>query len=375
MPCGIYIHFPFCKSKCPYCAFTSSCGLSEAIPRYAAAAANELSRRLDSTYSKIPDTVYIGGGTPSTVSPEYMAIILEPLDLSSVSEFTVEANPESLTDSWLVCMRRLGVDRLSLGVQSLDNLILANLGRIHTAQDAVTAYTMARKAGFKSLSVDIMFGVPGQTIESWKTTLEGITALEPDHVSAYSLSVEEDTGYFSLARKGSLDIPSDDDTAAMYGILVETMRKAGLERYEISNFAHPGFECRHNQSYWDFTPYLGIGASSHSFDGTIRSWNQADTLRYMEFVESGINTIEGFETIDSATRLMETVMLSLRTQIGLELNTIDFIEEDALSSLVRRAEELASQGLLTIDKNKRVELTDKGAILADEVIGELIYVL
>ena len=288
MSYSLYIHLPFCKKKCPYCSFTSITGAEKVMEQYADAVALEIKRRKREVYGGIPATIYIGGGTPSLVSSGYIKNIVREFTHDIIGkngtfhEFTVEANPESIKERWLDGVLGAGANRISIGIQSLDNGILSRLGRIHDVKQAVLSVSDSRRAGFENISVDLMFGVPGQTIEIWKRTVEGVLALKPEHISAYSLNVEEDTEYYWMMQNEGLFIPEPAETADMYILMCEMFEKEGLLRYEISNFARAGCECSHNQSYWNFSHYLGVGASAHSFYGNIRSWNENDPLQYMK---------------------------------------------------------------------------------------------
>ncbi|MCD6308922.1 MAG: radical SAM family heme chaperone HemW, partial [Candidatus Latescibacteria bacterium] len=329
MSWGLYIHIPFCIQKCPYCGFVSVTGADDLMEAYVTALVTELNNRTGGVFPGEPATVYVGGGTPSLLPVPLFRTLFESLPRDSMVECTVEANPDSLFSGdavhkyWLDEARDAGVNRISIGVQSLDDVILSTLGRIHTSRQAEDAVRRARAAGFENLSIDLMFGVPGQTMCAWRDTLERCIDMRPDHVSAYSLGIEEDTPYFERMSKGGLSLPDPEETADMYETAVEILGDAGLSPYEISNFARPGGECLHNSAYWDFSPYMGIGASAHSFDGSMRSWNITNPAGYIRAVEAGETPCEGFEMLDGKTRAEETIMLSLRTKRGLDLAELD----------------------------------------------------
>lgn len=366
---GLYIHLPFCRVRCPYCAFCSTANRDDLIPAYIEAAASEFNRANTDVFEGSPATIYIGGGTPSIVPARLIARILKGIDCENVSEFTVEANPESADPSWLTDMRHLGANRLSIGVQSLDDIILKRLGRIHDVAQACTVVKQAREVGFDNLSVDLMFGVPGQTFEIWKDTLAQAVALGPDHLSCYSLNVEEDTEYFIRFQGGRLTIPSSGETSDMYLFLCEYLAGEGYERYELSNFAREGYECRHNIGYWKDKPYRGIGASSHSYDGVRRWWNADDIARYISMVNGNCSVIQEYEIIDASTRIFERLMLGLRTRHGvssmfLQSNAVD---QTLLDNLIDR---YVKKSMIMLDGDNLI-LTPRGSVCADEITAEI----
>ena len=313
----------------------------------------------------------MGGGTPSIVPVTCIRKILDPVDISTVKEFTVEANPESLDDCWLEGMLDTGANRISIGVQSFDNVVLENLGRIHNNKNAVEAIKSARFVGFSKLSLDLMYGVPGQTLDIWRETLELSVELEPDHISAYSLGIEEDSQYFACAAAGGLELPDDAETVEMYEILVEILGEHGIERYEISNFARKGSECLHNLAYWNGTPYLGIGASAHSYDGTHREWNIKSPEAYCASIESSGSAVDGSEEIGESIRALEYIMLSLRTSKGLRIEDIGILNVSARDSINRLISYYRKNGFLCRNESGDTVLTEKGAMLADEIAGEI----
>jgi len=372
MPFSLYIHIPFCKSKCPYCNFSSIIGSEELIEKYLKALTIELDNRLTGLFTGSPRTIYIGGGTPSIISSEHIKKTVERFMSDSLIEFTVEANPESIGKSWLKGILKSGVNRLSIGIQSLDDSILCNLGRLHNTEEAITSVEMAQQAGFSNISVDLMFGVPGQTMEIWERTLEKVIELKPDHVSCYSLGIEDDTKYYTMSREGELKIPDEDETADMYLIMVNRLEKEGFARYEISNFAHPGNECKHNQAYWNFTPYLGIGASAHSFDGNMRSWNVADPEMYINKIVHQNDATAGKEILDENNRICEMVMLSLRTDEGLNFEKIRTLPSENKYTLTSKIGSFVESGLMEIHENGNVRLTKQGAVIANEIILDIL---
>jgi oxygen-independent coproporphyrinogen III oxidase len=370
MPFGLYIHLPFCRRKCPYCGFKSITNAEGMMEEYAEAAMRELRMRSRGRFSGTPRTVYIGGGTPSIVPARLIQGIVGRLSAETV-ECTVEANPDSLEADWLAELLDKGVNRVSIGIQALDDTLLGTLGRLHTAEHAVRAVKAAHKAGFRNISADLMFGIPGQTMEVWRRTLDGVLSLGVTHISAYSLGIEEDTPFFDLARKGGLPVPEPSETADMYEAMTGVLEHGGFEWYEISNFAFPGYSCAHNWGYWNFTPYLGIGSSAHSFDGEKRSWNVADPRDYVRAIGEGREPTEGGETIDERKKTLERLMLSLRTSEGAKKCDLPSPDDPESQEVWAKIEELAVKNFVKIGENGTVSLTNCGIMLADEIIAEL----
>ncbi|MFC1542065.1 radical SAM family heme chaperone HemW [Candidatus Latescibacterota bacterium] len=373
MSFALYVHIPFCKKKCPYCSFSSITVFNNHfIDEYFDALSIESELRTTGIFSCSPRTIYLGGGTPSIVSPNYMKRIINRFISKDTLEITVEANPESVSRLWLEAMLNLGVNRLSIGIQALDDTVLYNLGRIHTSNDAVRSFELARNAGFSNISVDLMFGVPGQTMEIWNRTLEEIIKLKPEHISCYGLGVEEDTAYFATTGTGPLGIPDEDESAEMYLLMADKLENEGYMRYEISNFAREGRECIHNRSYWDFTQYLGLGASAHSFDGSYRSWNIHDPETYARRTIIGKDTVSGKERSDGNTRLIETIMLSLRTREGLHYKNVKQLLSDRKSKLKSKIELFIISGHLEAKSTGHIILTPKGIVIANEILSDIL---
>ncbi len=314
---GLYIHVPFCHAKCAYCGFYSSPDTS-LTERYALALVKEWHLRRHEIKSEFT-TIYIGGGTPSILSEDSLSIILDgiPKD-GEFREFTIEANPEDITPGKVEMWLSAGINRVSMGVQSLDDSLLVAIGRRHSAADAVNAATMLRSIGVNNLSLDLIYGIPGQTLDSWTRTLDTILSLHPEHLSAYSLTYEPHTRLSALRDRGRIT-PVDDDTVAdMYLTLIAKAAEAGYNHYEISNFALPGHEAIHNSGYWDSTPYLGLGPAAHSFDGKIRRVNPGNTRQWLASIESGA---EAYEIDDESPtdRINDIIITSLRTSHGLDI--------------------------------------------------------
>lgn len=361
---GLYVHIPFCASACPYCDFAFVVGRDQVADRYVRALQSELRSRIDTASVDSFDTIYFGGGTPSAVPPDSLAHIIHTVaDLASLArdvEITAEANPND--SHKFVLMREAGITRLSLGIQSVDDVTLAALGRTHTGKDAAKAVVDARRAGFRNINVDAIFGGPGQSVSQWRDDLSRILALEPDHISIYGLTIEPRTPFAMQTASGQLTVPGEDDQAAMYDIALDLTDRAGLRQYEISNYARPGYESRHNLSCWQGEPYLGVGMSAHSFDGTTRSWNVSKLNLYLERAESNTSTVEGHEALAAHQRTVERIMLGLRTRDGIDPV---LLRDDT------RVSRLMSENLIERSEG-RLKLTRRGKSLADLVCAELV---
>ncbi|MGN8728552.1 radical SAM family heme chaperone HemW [Hornefia butyriciproducens] len=317
---GIYIHIPFCRSRCRYCGFYSraaedSLDSGKAMEQYIWKLIGEIAEK-GAMYRRqyVADSVFIGGGTPSMMPAAGVEAVLgavrEHFVLSSDAEVTLEANPDTVDLRNLRRWRAAGVNRLSMGVQSLDDGILHTLGRIHSAGDAVEAYRLARKAGFRNINLDLMFAVPGQSMEQWMNTVNRVIGLDPEHISFYSLQIEEDTPFYEAYMNGELDFVPEETDRAMYHAAIAAMRRSGYEHYEISNMAKPGMRCRHNLKYWSFGEYLGIGDSASSFMNGVR-WTEKPREEYHEndfadntgeYVFTGLRKTEGIRKSDFARR-------------------------------------------------------------------------
>ncbi len=380
MTWGLYCHIPFCRSRCPYCGFASTVATgTTSFSTYLDALITEYHARDRSVFDSRPATAYIGGGTPSLLPAEQLSRFIGIVTSPETVECTVEANPDSLCETpgrgedWLATVRDAGAGRVSIGIQSFDDTVLAALGRLHDASEAERSIHMARRAGFDAVSADLMFGVPGQTLDSWKETLDRCVSLGPDHISAYSLGIEEDTPFFRLAASNGLDLPGEDETADMYETAVSILIENGYGRYEISNYARSGFECRHNMSYWDFTPYLGIGAAAHGFDGAMRFWNVDDPATYISAVGAGGDARACREMLTDEDFAGEYLMLSLRTRRGLDLNRLCELGGEPSPAFFGTAEHFLEEKLLDRNGGGILVLTSAGTLLADEIIAELAH--
>ncbi len=302
---GLYIHIPYCLSKCPYCAFASR--PEPPPPEFAAG----LLRELVLAAPNKPATVHAGGGTPTLMGGAFWQTLLAGLDLSRCTEATIETNPAVLTLEGYRELRQAGFDRISIGAQSFSDGNLRRLGRVHTSGQALDAVALARTGGFENISIDLIYGLPGQTRRLWAGDLDTALSLSPKHISCYELTLEKGTPMGDAGRKAS-----DSQGAAMFMMAHARLTEAGYTHYEVSNYALPGWESKHNQSYWERRPYIGAGPSAHGFTGTERYWNTPDTGRYLQLIEKGVLPRDGREFITAADALREEIMLGLRTLKG-----------------------------------------------------------
>lgn len=373
---GIYIHIPFCKQRCNYCAFYSTT-LYNIKEEYVNALCKELLMRKDYVAGDVISTIYFGGGTPSTLTIEQLervcSTIYSTYPIAENPEVTIECNPDDLTPEYLERLKELPFNRISMGVQSFNNIQLKSLGRRHTAEGAHLAVANARAAGYNNISIDLMFALPDSTLLEWQHDLESAIALKPDHLSAYNLMYEEGTPLYRALQRGDFNEISEDENVKQFGMLIEAMKGAGYRHYEISNFALPGKESRHNSSYWNDTPYIGCGAAAHSYNGTSREWNIADIKTYIEGINGEKRNFE-IEHLTEEERYNDTILTRLRTADGIPLTWMKDKFSDKLNAyMLRAAEKEIALGNLK-EENGHLSLTEKGIFISDAVIRELIYV-
>ncbi len=360
---GLYVHVPFCRSKCLYCGFYSE-PAQESAARWVASVLLEAEHHRD----RFPafDTVYFGGGTPSLLEERLLSELLQGLaarlPLTADPEITLEANPDDITRRRLRCWRDLGINRLSVGVQSFDDSSLRFLGRRHSASRAAEALQLARQAGFANLGIDLIWGLPGQGIDAWLATLEKALGFHPEHLSCYQLEVERGTPLHGLVEARQVLLPDDDVAAAFF---VETSRRLsshGYLHYEISNFARAArFRSRHNRKYWLHVPYLGLGPSAHSFDGVKRWWNVRSTRQYCQRLEARIAPTAAEETLDPEARRLEMVLLGFRTCDGVHLDRLGRGPD-----VTRALDQAVDSGLVTIEDDRAVPSLN-GWLIADRL--------
>jgi len=366
---ALYIHFPFCRRRCSYCSFVSYQGRESDIPEYVKALKKELVLR---AAGQRVSSIYFGGGTPSLLSPEQIheifSVIPSHCTVDEASEVTLEANPGTVDEPHLADIMKLGINRLSLGVQSLDDGELALLGRIHTAAEAGDAVRLARNAGFTNLSLDLIYGLPGQTLSSWHRTLDELIGLSPEHISLYPLTLEADAPMRLAIQRAEVPPIDPDLTADQYELAQDTLAAHGYHHYEISNWAKGGYECRHNLVYWHNLPYLGIGVAAHSYIHGHRLANTTDLDSYLNAFSSNLPPAwELDEEIGPELQLSETVILGLRLSEGVCLEGIrSRFGIDLLKHYSQQVDETAALGLLEYS-GQRIRLTRRGRLLGNEV--------
>ena len=349
---GVYVHIPFCASKCDYCAFATWTDRGHLVADYLGALRTEIARAgADGMPSA--DTVFVGGGTPTLVPGDALAEVITAIAVTSDAEVTVECNPDDVTAELLETYRRAGVNRVSLGVQSMSAHILASLGRTHDQRNVERAIAAITGAGFESFNLDLIYGAAGESIDDWRSTVEAALGFDPPHVSAYGLTVEAGT---PLAAQPDRH-PDDDDQADKYELVDDLLVAAGLANYEVSNWARPGHESRHNRLYWDQDDYRGFGCAAHSHRAGRRWWNLRTPERYIDAVRTGTTVEAASETLDAETRRFEGLQLALRTRDGVAR---DAFTEETLALL---------DEMLVVHPNDpdRVVLTRSGRLMANEI--------
>lgn len=378
---SLYLHIPFCHTRCHYCDFNTYAGMLPLREPYVRALITEiglagnLARQANGTPRR-SRTIFFGGGTPSLLTVEQIKRLLiacrEAFAVDEEAEITLEANPGTLSAEQLSGLRAAGINRLSLGAQSFDAELLHTLGRIHTPEETIKALNNARGAGFQSINLDFMFGLPGQTMQHWKTTLERALALHPEHFSLYSLIIEEGTNFYTWTNEGRL-VPGDEDLCAdMYEFADERLQAEGYENYEISNWALPGHQSRHNLTYWQNLPYIGMGAGAHSFFGGRRFSNVLKPQEYIRLLQKQQLPEADSEFVDRIQEMSETAFLGLRTAQGLHLPTFaERFTESFIQFVGSRLRTVEEAGLL--ERNHEwIRLSKRGRLLGNEVFLRLL---
>ena len=350
---GVYVHIPFCKRRCLYCDFYSTT-LLERREAYVAALLREIAQRRGELRTPVR-TIYFGGGTPSQLPVADIERLLAAIGMGDAKEITVEINPGDANLGYLTALRRIGVNRLSIGVQSFHDDLLQRLGRRHDGEQAMQAIDWAKEAGFRNISIDLMYAIPGQTMEHWQADVQTALLMSVHHISTYGLIYEPGTVLTRMVESGELTAVDEDTENAMYDYLCERLKRAGYDHYEVSNFALPGHYSRHNWSYWNDLQYLGIGAAAHSYDGMHRSWNVSDIEQYIRGAERET------ETLTDEDRYNERVMLGLRTSDGISRDIL--YDQQAAEQLIRR-------GLLK-EEEGRLIATQQGLHILNSIIETL----
>jgi oxygen-independent coproporphyrinogen-3 oxidase len=360
------VHVPFCLTRCGYCDFNTYAGIDHLRAPYVEALRREGELAAPQWDGVRFVSVFLGGGTPTTLPVDAMAGLLDGLRatfaIAPDAEITSEANPDTVDEVYLRGIRAAGVGRLSLGLQSFDPAVLRSLERLHSAESAVAAFGAARRAGFEDVNLDLIYGAQGETLASWGSTLERTVALDPDHVSAYALTIEPATALGRKVAAGLAPAPDGDLQADMYAAACEVLGNAGYEHYEVSNWARPDHRCVHNVGYWEGRPYLGLGAGAHSYRDGRRWWNVRPPQQYLDDVGAGRVPAGGEERLTEDERRLERLLLGLRMAEGVP---------EAWVRGAARADDFVAQGLAA-RRDGRISLTDRGMLLANDLVLELI---
>jgi putative oxygen-independent coproporphyrinogen III oxidase len=358
---GLYVHVPFCLTRCGYCDFNAYAGLSHLGPAYAEALQREADLHAEAWAGVRFVSIFFGGGTPTTLPAATLGALVaafrERFEIAEDAEITCEANPDTVDRSYLESLRAAGITRLSMGVQSFDPAVLASLERVHSADSARRAFRDARAAGFDDLNMDFIYGALGEGLESWRRTVDEAVALAPEHLSCYALTVERNTPLGRRVSTGRIPPPDPDLQADLYEVACERLTAAGYGHYEVSNWALPGHECLHNLGYWEGRPYLGLGAGAHSFGDGKRWWNQRLPQRYLDTVAGGTLPVEGEEHPGEEEAALERTLLSVRLARGIPESWVppDVAETYLAGGLARR-------------DSGRFALTDRGMLLASDLV-------
>lgn len=376
-PAGIYIHIPFCRSRCSYCDFATGMYNAALAERYVHSLVNEIGSWHEIEPAETLDTIYFGGGTPSLLRPAQLEALLKAVrqrfSVSADAEVSIEINPGTVTPEALAAFRHLGINRASFGAQTFDNGELARLGRSHTADETRQTFHHLRDGGFDNISFDLIAGLPGQTIERWRRNLDEAFSLRPEHLSFYLLEVHQGTPLASHIKSGLQPQPDEDLAADMYEVMLDRALEAGYEHYEISNLCLPGYESRHNTKYWTAAPYYGFGCSAHSYDGGFRRWaNERDLVRYIEMIEQGRKAIVDETRLTKTDRQAEAVFLGLRMMQGFSFTEYQEVfgadlREKHENDLTRFRE----AGLIECSGDL-LKLTRAGALLSNEVFSAFV---
>ncbi len=361
MTAGVYVHVPFCLTRCGYCDFNAYAGLDELKPRYLRALLGEIALSAPAWSDVEVGSVFLGGGTPTTMTPGDLGSLLAELrrafDIATDAEITTEANPDTVDEASLSGLLAAGYTRLSMGAQSFDPAVLRALERVHTPDSVRQAFEAARSARYANVNLDLIYGADGETLESWERSIAETIALAPEHVSAYALTIEPATALGRAVARGDVRAPDPDVQADMFQLACSMLGDGGYGHYEISNWAKPGYECRHNLGYWRRQPYLGLGAGAHSYRDDRRWWNVRPPEEYLATVERCELPIGGSETLDAADAYLEEIFLRLRILEGVPSSWIDD----------ERAEPYLESGLLTEDDGSLVP-TERGMLLLNELV-------
>lgn len=373
---GIYLHIPFCKRRCIYCDFYSTTQ-GKKREAYIRTLCKELEQRQDYLQGETVETIYLGGGTPSQLEENDFKRIFDTIyrmyPIAESPEITLEANPDDLTPEYIGMLRSFPFNRLSMGIQTFSEVMLERLHRRHTARQAIEAFENCRKAGFQNISIDLMYGLPGETTESWENDLSQAVRLHPEHISAYHLIYEEGTALWKLREEHRVKEVDEDLSVDFFSRLMQRLKENGYQHYEISNFCLPDKYSRHNSSYWTGKKYLGCGPSAHSYNGTSRQWNIASLDNYIKGITEG-SPVSEIEELDLYTRYNDFVITSIRTCWGMPLGQLkEKFGEKLYRYCLRMAQPHLQQGTLEITE-ETLKLTEKGIFISDGIMSDMLWV-
>ena len=368
---GIYIHFPFCNVKCGYCDFYSIVNRKESIPDFIESIVKEIDLYFNSNNSnKLKfDTIFLGGGTPSLIEPRYIEKIFKALsnhiDFSIIKEITIEANPGEISKDYLNGFREIGINRISFGFQSLDDKLLKFLDRLHSSKQCIVAFEEARTAGFENINTDMIFNIPGQSLDILSKNLKSVIKLQPEHISSYSLTVEKGTMLYSNVTKGKVVMPDEELDYNMYEMTSSIMSNNRYNQYEASNYAKKSKECLHNLHYWNLDPYIAFGPSAHGYDGKKRWWNHRSLNLYLSILKKNKLPIKNSEILSTKNKFNEIIMNGLRTSKGINIEKLNKITTSInIDKKIQKWPQL-------IMENKYLRLKDNNFMLLDEITADL----
>lgn len=369
---GIYIHIPFCKQKCSYCDFHFSTTFSSYRYEMVDAICKEISRRKDYLNKKTLSTIYFGGGTPSLLKKEEIDLILTTIqknfDTKNVVEITLEANPDDINEANLQSWKSIGINRLSIGIQSFKKEDLMWMNRTHSVDDSLNSVKLAQQFGFENITIDLIYGLPHLTPNEWKTHIQKAIDFGVNHISAYCLTVEKKTALHKWVQDKKIILSSEDQQSEQFLLLVKELQAVGLKQYEISNFSRPNFESQHNSNYWKGEWYLGVGPSAHSFNGTSRSWNVANNRKYLQAIKENGILLET-ELLSSKDQFNEYLLTGLRTIYGVQQDKLN--EKHPISAeFNKKIRKFKNNEWLTV-KDNTIQLTSLGKLKADFITSEL----
>ena len=373
---GIYIHIPFCAKRCLYCDFFSSTDMQFKTP-YIQAIIREMELRKDYIDNEPIETIYFGGGTPSQLGKKDFEKIFDAInrifDTSQCQEITLEANPDDMTPEYVASLQKLPFNRISMGVQSFQEKDLRFLNRRHNREQAIRAVALCKEHGISNINIDLIYGLPGQTLDEWSLNLEEAIQLDVPHISAYHLIYEERTALYKLLKEGGITPVDEELSVSLFSTLINRLTKAGYFHYEISNFARPGYISQHNSSYWLGKKYIGIGAAAHSYNGSNRLWSVSSLPLYLKGIATETPNVE-IEELDENTQYNDFIITRLRTMWGIQLQKIkELFGEEKWNYLKQQAEPYLQQNLLNL-QNETLKLSKKGIFISDGIMSDLLWI-